>query len=96
MKDYPVIDRVVVVSVNSPIAGFNVNFYVSLYYPSSGGNDHISKISTTVIVHPSRVDYLYRLTVFSDQLGPVQQVLPDFNNLSLGEIVYHSPLPAFY
>jgi len=47
----------------------------------AGDNNRIQQISTSVIINPSRVDYPYRLTLFSGQIGSIQQlILPDFND----------------
>ena len=72
MEDYPVIGLVLMVVVSLPAARFNMDFYVSLYQPAAGGNNGVTEVSTPVIIHPSRIDYLYCLTTFSGQLGSVQ------------------------
>jgi hypothetical protein len=71
MQDYPVVDWILVMSVSSPIAGFNMNLYVSLYYSSFGGNNRVAEIGTLVIITSSRVDYPYWLTSFRRQLSSV-------------------------
>ena len=81
MQDYPVIGRVLVMSVSVPITRFDMKFYISFYYSSIGSNNRIPKISTPVIIDSSRVDYLKRFTFFCGQLCAIQQqVLPNFSN----------------
>jgi hypothetical protein len=71
MQDYPIVDRILVMSVSSLMARFDMNLYISLYYPYFCGNNRIAEISTPVIITSSRVDYLYWLTPFRGQLSSV-------------------------
>jgi len=71
MQDYPIIGLVLVVSVSSPIARFDMNLYISLYYPLFGGNNGITEVSTLVIVTSPWVDYPYWLILLCNQLSSV-------------------------
>jgi hypothetical protein len=89
MQDYPVVSRVPVMSMGVPVAGLNMNFYVSPGQPISGIDQSVAEIGTQVIVASSRVYYPDWLTVFRGQLSSVkQQLLPHSNNISLCDITY--------
>ncbi len=73
--------------VSPPVAGPDMDFYIPLFQSLAGGDDRIQPVSPLAPVEPSGVDYLDGLTLFGDQVVPVQQVLPDFNDSSLRESV---------
>ena len=68
MQDYPVIEWILVVLVGTPIAGPDMNLYISLDQSSLGGNDSIPEISPLTIISPARVYYSYRFAAVSSQL----------------------------
>ena len=94
MQDYPVIGWVLVVAVSLPIAGFDMNLYISLYNPLAGGNNCIPEISPSAIIFSSRVDYPYRLTVVVVSPALSINLLPRFNHYPLREIIW-STCPSF-
>jgi hypothetical protein len=58
MQNYTIVDRVQVMPVRPPAAGFNMNFNVSPHKPMAGSDNCIQQISTPVIINPSGVYYL--------------------------------------
>jgi len=49
-----------------------MNFYISLYQLSPGGNNGIPEISPLAIINSSWIDYFYRLTTFGSQVCSAQ------------------------
>jgi hypothetical protein len=72
MEDHPIICRILMVPVISPITGLDMNLNIPTHQFSSDCNDCITEIRSPVIINPPRVDYFYWLPIFSAQANPIQ------------------------
>ena len=53
------------VLVGAPIAGPDMNLYITLSQSADSGNDRIPEIGSLAVIGPPRVEYFYGLTTVS-------------------------------
>jgi len=67
MQDNPVVEWALVVLVSAPVAGPDVNLYISLDQSPAGGDNGVPEISPLAVISPAWVYYPYWLAAVGSQ-----------------------------